>query len=59
MSRALGGVWVGVAMFALCGAVGAAGQSKVRPNDPAAHAAGAGTSAAGSDANRGDANQGA
>lgn len=59
MSRLWGGIGVGITMLALCGAGGAAEQSKVRPNDPAARADGAGTPAAGSDASRGDANEGA
>jgi hypothetical protein len=50
MSKLLGGLIVGITMLALSGALVAAEQAKVRPDDPAAHAAGAGTTGAGTSA---------
>ncbi len=58
MGRGAGGLLVGIATFALFGGVMAAEQTKVRPNDPAAHVAGAGTAGAADEADRSGADAG-
>jgi hypothetical protein len=53
MNKLLGGLMVGITTLALSSALVAAEQSKARPNDPAAHAAGGGTAGAGTSAGAG------
>jgi hypothetical protein len=59
MSKWSSGLLAGAATVALCGGVVAAQQTRVRPNDPAAHVAGAGTAAVADKANRSGATAGA
>ena len=59
MSKWSSGLLAGAATFALCGGVVAVEQTRVRPNDPAAHVAGAGTGAAADKTDRSGANAGA
>ncbi len=58
MGKWSGGLLVGVAAFALCGGMVAAEQTTARPNDPAAHVAGAGTAGAADKADRSGADAG-